>query len=225
MPPFLKWIEGVINYFNHRQIKKFDACWIPDWPDSRLTGKLTQPTTLPVRFIGPLSRMSHDQKQVAPDYDVIALLSGPEPQRSVFEKILVDQLNRGGFRYKLVRGLPQQPEQNELPNSFNHLPGESLAELLNRAKVVVARSGYSTVMDLAALGTKAIFVPTPGQTEQEYLAQKLMAANMAYSEAQADFDLKRALERGAHYPGFESSRPDSNLLADALDSTIEKNEL
>jgi hypothetical protein len=214
-------MEHTINFFNHRQIKKFDTCWVPDWPDSRLTGKLTLSTSLPIHFIGPVSRLSRSRTQRKAEYDVVALLSGPEPQRTVFEKNLVEQLHRGGFRYKLIRGLPELSDQGAMPHAFNHLSTEKMVDLLSRTRVIIARSGYSTLMDLAVVGGKAIFVPTPGQTEQEYLAQELMTARIAYSEPQKSFDLNRALEQVESYHGFESSRPDSNLLTFALNSIID----
>jgi UDP-N-acetylglucosamine:LPS N-acetylglucosamine transferase len=113
-------------------------------------------------------------------YDVLALLSGPEPQRSILEDKLLEVLVGSGLKVAIVRGLPE--EQNDLneKNSneninefvwFNHLNTKKIGELISESKTIICRSGYSTLMDLAVLNRSAILIPTPGQTEQEYLAK------------------------------------------------------
>ncbi len=159
-------------------IEKFTACWVPDVAQKPgLAGKLSHPEIfpkIPVYYMGPLSRLSPGNENH--QYDIMIMLSGPEPQRSIFENILLDIIKDNKRKIIFVRGLPEKPNSPETKNRtifYNHLPAEKLNEMLLASKLVIARSGYSTVMDLAALNKSAILIPTPGQGEQEYLARHL----------------------------------------------------
>ena len=187
-----RFTEQVAQKINYRYINRFDECWIPDHEGAEnLAGKLSHPAIMPavpVKYIGPLSRFG--KKNTEENVDVIAVLSGPEPQRTIFENILLKQMNVLGKNAVLVRGLPATTEELISPNKvINHLPSDELNELMSSAKIIVARSGYSTLMDLAALQKKAILVPTPGQTEQEYLAAFAAEKKYAVIAGQEDFHL------------------------------------
>jgi UDP-N-acetylglucosamine:LPS N-acetylglucosamine transferase len=124
-----------------------------------------------VEFINPLSRFekieSHQKK-----YDVLILLSGPEPQRTLLEEKLMVVFLNTNYTIALVRGSQTKIERN-IPSNINMIDIASsgqLQELFNSSHKIICRSGYSTLMDLYALGLKALLIPTPGQTEQEYLA-------------------------------------------------------
>ncbi len=208
-----KWLGLLANKFLSRFIKKFTVCWVPDFPGSLLTGKLSESVDSRIRFIGPLSRLKNrDHKGVK--YNVIALVSGPEPQRSIFETIITKQLIESGLSGLIVRGVIDK-ERKTISNKIevvDHLDSEALSRAMAQADMVVSRSGYSTVMDVARLGKKAIFVPTPGQTEQEYLAKRFMRLGVAFSMEQKGFQLGRALEESANYKGFvDYSSNDSSL--------------
>jgi UDP-N-acetylglucosamine:LPS N-acetylglucosamine transferase len=102
----------------------------------------------------------------------------------------------------LVRGLPaeaEQPRAGENVTVYNHLPAAELEQQIQGASMVIARCGYSTVMDLAALQKKSILIPTPGQTEQEYLARFLQQKNLAFCIEQRKFRLQQALELAAQF--------------------------
>ncbi len=155
------------------QLRHFDAFWVPDdGGHDRLSGKLSAATGFaPVRYIGPLSRLT-PSPGLEP-FDLLILLSGPEPMRTRFEEIILRQLPELPYSYRLVRGLPggtplTAGEHPALP----YADTPTLNRLLTAARCVVARPGYSTLMDLRALDKRAILVPTPGQTEQHYLAQR-----------------------------------------------------
>lgn len=204
MPFALKWMQGIINYFNYWQIKKFNQCWIPDFPENRLTGKLTEPGKLPVKFIGMLSRFSKTTSGASQIYDYLALVSGPEPQRTIFEQKIRLCFSELNGRKILVRGLPGMGEEIVKLNDWDevcHLTAEKLQSIIEQSVLVICRSGYSSVMDLAALSKKALFVPTPGQTEQEYLSEQLMQKRIAYSVRQDSFsNTDLLLAKG--YTGF-----------------------
>lgn len=201
MPPALRWLQRMVNYFNHRMIRNFDACWVPDVEMDSITGEMTKASGLSVTFIGMLSRFRKSEA-VVKKYDLLVLLSGPEPQRSVFEKIVSLQLQHYTGRYLVVRGLPQEKTSQAFPHAVNHLPAKELKQAIEASDVILSRSGYTTIMDLYFLQKKAIFVPTPGQTEQEYLAQQLTERGIAFSVQQDSFDLQQALDAMKSYTGF-----------------------
>lgn len=219
MPPYLKWLTPAIKYLHHQQIRKFGRCWVPDWPGSKLTGALTQGDSIPLKFIGPLSRLKKRPASSSQHVAVIALLSGPEPQRTVFENLALHQLTQSGLTYLVVRGLPGST-QKESQQVVNHLDDETLASKIGAAELVICRSGYSSIMDLMTLEAKAVFVPTPGQTEQEYLAQELEKRGVACYLRQQEFNLEVARAQSMNYKGFAGWHFDSNLLAETIDELL-----
>lgn len=150
------------KYYN-----QFDEVWVPDSKDLKLSGDLSSRVNSKVRWLGPLSRLN----KVKPEKSIpwAAVLSGPEPARSQWESELLDvrdKLPEGGV---IVRG---KPGEEDIDGMISYLPVEGLSKLYAEAEVIIARCGYSTLMDLAHTGKKALLIPTPGQTEQEYLASR-----------------------------------------------------
>jgi uncharacterized protein (TIGR00661 family) len=186
-----------IHYFF---INKYQQCWVPDFEKDNLAGKLSHPFIVPenVKYIGAFSRLTKIE-EIKKTYDLLILLSGPEPQRTIFEKILLNNLKTYNGKVLFVRGLPGNDEliqsENSLVEIVNHLPGEKLGKALQQAEIVICRSGYTTIMDLVKLNKKAILIPTPGQTEQEYLAQSLMKKKVFFSVEQKTFDLNKVLRK------------------------------
>jgi UDP-N-acetylglucosamine transferase subunit ALG13 len=199
--PFLQgFLQGINYYF----INKFDECWVPDFKDEPcLAGTLSHPKkmpSIPVRYIGWLSRFQKKDDEL-PTH-ILVLLSGPEPQRTILENKIVNQLKDFLKPVLIVRGLPVHTSHlqvNDNVKCVNHLPTRQLEEAIQSASFVIARSGYSTIMDLLKLKKKAILIPTPGQTEQEYLAQYLMDKKMVYSVSQQSFNLQKALEAASDF--------------------------
>jgi uncharacterized protein (TIGR00661 family) len=190
-----QWLQKL----NYRFIHRFSECWVPDAEGkNNLTGSLAHPETLPsvpVKFTGPLSRFAPSVEERA--NHILLLLSGPEPQRTILEKLLLEQLKEHSAPVVLVRGLPGSHEKIKAPSHvvvYNHLAAEDLQQKISEASFIISRCGYSTVMDLAALQKKSILIPTPGQTEQENLAAHLMKMNFALCIEQKKFDLANALE-------------------------------
>jgi uncharacterized protein (TIGR00661 family) len=217
MPDALRCLQGVINFFNHRMIRNYQACWVPDVETDSITGEMTKASGLNVTFIGMLSRFRKTEAPVQKKYDLLVLLSGPEPQRSIFEKIVGLQLKNYTGRYLVVRGLPQE-KASEYPHAVNHLPAKELQQVIEASEVVLSRSGYTTVMDLYFLKKKAIFVPTPGQTEQEYLAEQLMKRGIAYAVKQDQFDLQKALAESKNSSGFQQNDYNGAVLESLLEN-------
>lgn len=199
-------LEIVTNKINHQFIRRFDECWVPDiaGPDS-LAGKLSE-SELDIQYIGPLSRF---QKYNCPiEYDLIAVLSGPEPQRTKLEEIIIEQVLQSSLRVLIVQGKTEAIEDRQLSKSVrmvSFMKAKALNEAILKSRLVLARSGYSTIMDLAVLGKQAILVPTPGQTEQEYLSDRLMKAGFFYSQNQNELNLEKAMEFSPSYQFPEGS--------------------
>jgi uncharacterized protein (TIGR00661 family) len=209
-------MKGAADSYNLRLIKKFNQCWIPDTPDRKLAGILSTTKSKKVipNFIGPLSRMT-GTRMSSTSFKILGLVSGPEPQRTMFEEILFKQLNGSNLDYYVVRGLPSEQNSN-FERSFTHLPSQQLNDMINAAEVIVCRPGYSTIMDLAFLKKKAIFVPTPGQTEQLYLARELEKKKIAPMVLQRELSLTSALSKLGEYSGFTDDYLKTNYLQNTL---------
>jgi uncharacterized protein (TIGR00661 family) len=197
--------EKIAQKIHYYFIKKFNNCWVPDCRENGLAGDLSHPANLPsnVTYIGPLSRFEK-LGAVNKLYDVLIILSGPEPQRTIFEKIILTQLQTFTKKVLFIRGLPGEHATiiSEMASTkiVNHLSAEELNIALQQSEMVISRSGYTTVIDLIKLGKKAILVPTPGQTEQEYLSEYLLGKKYFYSIDQNDFSLETAISRTSSFP-------------------------
>ena len=193
-----KGADRILRRVHDRLLKKFNACWVPDEAGHpNLSGELGHPTweiPIPVQYIGPLTRFHFTENPVTAK-KITIVLSGPEPQRTLLEKKCLKELCEWNGMSTLVRGLPDGSESIEAPPewiSYNHLPTDRLQQEIQEAEWVIARSGYSSLMDLFALKKKAILIPTPGQPEQEYLANWIAKQGMARCIRQED-DLSIAL--------------------------------
>lgn len=222
MPAGFGWAGPIVNFLLQRYIRKYDEVWVPDEPDSGLTRPFISGNFPNQKFIGWLSRF---EPRTVPTmkYDMIALVSGPEPQRTMFEKMLTDQLVASGRPSLLVAGEPDKSYQKEMGRLqiVNHLSAKELEDAILASGVVISRSGYSTVMDLIALGKKAIFVPTPQQPEQIQLGKFLHEQQIALVVDQQDFNLTHALERSGTFRGFGSYNKGAGHLEEAVQAIFE----
>jgi predicted glycosyltransferase len=199
--PFGKVADGLLQRINYSAISRFSVCWVPDMDGADgLAGELSHPKRMPpvsTRYIGWLSRMGIMPAPSTKDFDVLVLLSGPEPQRTILEKMIIEQASNYECKMVLVRGLPGGAKRSlAAPRRvviYDHVAAGELERLMLRSDVVLSRPGYSTVMDLRRIGKNAIFVPTPGQTEQEYLGGYLAGKGMGICVQQHEFSLKAAL--------------------------------
>jgi uncharacterized protein (TIGR00661 family) len=213
--------QGIVNYFHHRMIRKFSQVWIPDENDQfNLAGKLAS-VNFPTRHIGILSRFKKISTEIK--FDMAVILSGPEPQRTILEEIILNQIQSMNLKIIAVRGVVEgvgnwKQEGNLVVANF--LQSARLEEIMNQSKLVISRSGYSTIMDLARLGKRAILIPTPGQTEQEYLAKRLMKKKIFFCVDQKNFDLTKALSESVGFQGFTNIEKESDLLSMAIDEVL-----
>lgn len=222
--PFTPIAQGALRKVNRRHIERFHRCWVMDEPVAPgLAGDLSHPadvrTAMPAkaRYIGALSRLRPSD---GPRHDVVAVISGPEPQRTMFERELIGVLGSKPGKHVLVRGLPHMAQEAGEEHIGNvqvmaHVDAAALQALLTGARAIVSRGGYTMLMDLAALGRSAIIVPTPGQEEQEYLGRLHARTGRFVVQRQGHLDLSAdVLERVARRVPVATS---GSLLQEALD--------
>lgn len=204
-------LSGTTTWFSTKMhqkiIKKFDACWVPDTAgEINLSGLLghTEAFDIPITYIGPLSRF--EKKLVEPVNKVLVLISGPEPQRGLLvDKLLVEFRDYPG-KVVLVKGLMEEEQTIQVMRNitvYNFMTSELLEKTINESELVISRSGYTTVMDLAKLNKKAFFIPTPGQFEQEYLAERLTELSLVPSCTQDEFSIDK-LDVVKHFEGLKT---------------------
>lgn len=190
--------ERLAQQLHYFFIKKYTRCWIPDGEKKGLAGELSHPKKIPENavYIGPLSRLKFSSEK-GKKGQVLISLSGPEPQRSIFENIVLNQLKSFNRKTVMVRGVPGDrdlmPFENKEVQIFNHLPASEFNKAFVESEYVICRAGYSSIMDLAVIGKKAILIPTPGQTEQEYLATYLADKMYFPFMKQSEFSLPNAI--------------------------------
>jgi UDP-N-acetylglucosamine transferase subunit ALG13 len=213
-----RYINRRILKWHYAFIEKFSSCWIPDLSgELSVAGALSHPARLPsipVKYIGILSRFFKTRENIQKN-SLLILLSGPEPQRTIFENMLLNQLANSSLNAVMVRGLPGSvhptPSARAGLQIWNHLSSSALGELINNSEYIIARSGYSTVMDLLAVKKNAILIPTPGQTEQEYLGHYLHEKKWMYTIAQKDFSLPLATSAFKNAGLIQPGIPHTNL--------------
>jgi len=208
-PDSLDWMTPAVHQLHKRFYSRFDEVWIPDFEGrDNLTGRLTHNHTRSSKekFTGPLSRFMsrRGSSQSAFQAKYVVVLSGPEPQRSLLEREILAQARNLSGEFLIVQGKTESFSDHRDGNVrvVSYLNAEQLYGAMSNAEVVISRSGYSTVMDLCFLGKPAVFIPTPGQTEQEYLADKLQDQGMAVVQDQKEFDLEKALQKIPSMKGF-----------------------
>ncbi len=192
--------------YNAYMSKYFIKVLVPDFRENSLSGEMSHNFRWvapdKVEYIGPLS--SFRKRELRKDIDVMISISGPEPQRTILEEKVREQLSRLEGNVVVTLGKPESDE-NCGENIYHYLPQNKREEFMNRSKLIISRSGYSTIMDLYAIGGKAMFIPTPGQPEQEYLARYLEKKKIAGYATQDNLDLKELVERAKYYKGFRGN--------------------
>lgn len=204
------WISTKIH---KKIITKFHQCWVPDAGGiNNLSGKLghIEAPLKNLKYIGPLSRFS--KKDVPIKYDILVLLSGPEPQRSLLETLLFNELANFKGSVLFVKGLVEKDIKKEVFNSitvYNYLTSTLLEHAINESQLVISRSGYTTIMDLVKLEKQAFFIPTPGQFEQKYLAERLQENGLVPYCTQDVFSLDK-LQEVSKFKGLSAFNYDLN---------------
>lgn len=210
--PF-EFLERVIQKINYRFINRFSACWVPDTAtEINIAGQLSHPIKLPktpVSYMGIVSRMEQ-KKTSETQFDYCFLISGPEPQRTILEEKILNCLPKLDGKIILVRGLPSVNSAVVVPSNticFNHLPTNELEPMLAASDLIICRSGYTSVMELVGLKKNALLIPTPGQTEQVYLAKKLYKDQRFFMADQKDLNLLEAINQAKEFNKQQTEFP------------------
>lgn len=211
-PKYLKFFEYIFYRLNKFNISKFNELWIPDFEDDerRLSGDLSHKYKLPKNsyFIGPLSRFTSGKKNVLKNenkkYDVLVIISGPEPQRTILQEKIISDLEKSNLKSVIVRGITETQEIiiNKNIKIYDNLNTNDLLQFIHDSELIICRSGYSSIMDMVSLGKNAVFIPTPGQTEQEYLAEYLSEKRFFFCQKQNNIDIIRAIKKSKEYSGL-----------------------
>ena len=193
--------QKLLDVYIRRQIrawyKNFAEIWIPDQaPPNNITGDLSGTNTdpIPKYYLGAISELTSTPAKGK--YAAVVVISGPEPQRTHFEQMVMKQLSTMDGKFAIVRGKPDITDPVKEEGNLTIIPYATRAELsslLNETEVVISRSGYTTLMDLSKTGHKAILCPTPGQYEQVYLADRLNNLGQCVYTRQENLNLPKAL--------------------------------
>ncbi|MFH1591436.1 MAG: glycosyltransferase family protein [archaeon] len=205
-------------------MSRFRKILIPDFRKGDIAGSYTHGFKFlskdDVSYLGVLSMIQ--KRKVKEDIDYFFTVSGPEPQRTVFEKKVLACLPKlEGKRVVVTLGKPEVKKTIRKGHTtiFSFLDNKKQEEMMNRAKLVVTRSGYTTVMELAELGKKALLIPTKGQEEQEYLAKYHHERGNYLSVDLDDLNLPDDLETAAQYPGIQTKKKTKDSVKRFLDVT------
>ncbi|MBC7190488.1 glycosyltransferase [Candidatus Aerophobetes bacterium] len=221
-PGRIKIFEKATEGFNYFVSHNFDKFIVPDFKEERicLSGDLSHNLSCfkenKVEYVGILCDLK--RRDLPQDIDYFISISGPEPQRTIFEKKVFSQLSFLKGKTVVALGKPEEKKKFCVGNAtvFSHLDREKQEEIMNRSRLIITRPGYTTLMELAILGKKALLVPTPGQTEQIYLATYHMKKGNFYSVSQEKLNLVEDVKEAEKYPGircdFDPGQTVENLL-------------
>ena len=197
-PLRIQMLETGSEIFNLFFFKRFRGVIVPDYKEDNLSGDLSHNLKRideeKIHYVGALSDFK--KKNTKKDIDYLISISGPEPQRTLLERRLLSQVDQLKGSIVITLGKTEKKDNLNRKNikTYSFLTKKKREDFLNRAKLVISRSGYSTILDLTVIGTKALMTPTPGQIEQEYLAKYHNEKGTFYSVSQSDIDLKEDAE-------------------------------
>lgn len=226
------WTTRLLQWMQYTWFALFySMVWVPDLEgDNNLSGILGNPKrkpSVPIWYMNVLSRLQdfavspadeNKQKQ-----SFLGIVSGPEPQRTIFQDILWMEGNQINQPFQIVAGTANQPKNQAVSGCGNlvpHLNGPALAKAIQNATYIISRGGYTSLMELIPFGKKLILVPTPGQTEQEYLAKRWQEQGWAITFDQTAFKLATALKAAADFS--YQPVPFKSFTKEALKETLKQ---
>lgn len=225
VPGRIKPLERGTERFNYFFKKKFHKFLVPDYAENSLSGDLSHNLKYfkkdKIEYLGPLSDLK--KRKVEEDIDYFISLSGPEPQRTLLEKKILKQAPLLKGKVIIALGKPEIYKEEKKGNLhiFTFLNRKKQEEIMNRSRLVITRAGYTTLMELVILGKKALLIPTPGQTEQIYLAKYHKERGNFYSVSQNKLDLPRDVEEARKYPGLNHNSKE-NAVEKFMEIVFEK---
>jgi uncharacterized protein (TIGR00661 family) len=223
-PPSAPWIRSYLYSLHKFFLKPFHKIWIPDFKSNtlNLSGDMSHHISLPdnIKYIGAVTRMEHYPiENKDEEVDILVMLSGVEPQRSYLEERIIQQAKHiKNRKFLFLKGIVDGDEKM-IESHIKILPfasGKQLNDLLLKANIVICRSGYSSVMDLYYLGKKVIFIPSKGQTEQEYLAELASSRGFAVKVTEVEMNLEDEIKKAEEVKGLPTFEKDINLIEKAF---------
>lgn len=203
-----KMVEAAQKLMWRRAVKLL----IPDEEEDGLAGDLCHDLACSwegrLEYIGVLASVR--RRDVPQDVDHFISVSGAEPQRTMFERLVLSQASSLPGRVIVALGRPEAGaavSDGGRVQVHAFMARAEQEEMMNRARLVISRSGYTTLMELAELRRRALLVPTVGQSEQEYLAERLERLGRMHAVKQGDLDLVRDAARALEYGGLQPFRP------------------
>jgi len=232
LPKMLRFLEFFGVLLHRAVIKKYSLCFIPDLPgDLNVSGRLSHDIKLPenVRYTGILSRFnttdpSKDENPIKFKHNTV-ILSGPEPQREIFKQKLAGFLKEQDPPTVILEGKPDKIREIIRSGNifyYNHLPASEMKEMIIGSGSIITRSGYTTIMELISLNCSALLIPTPGQTEQEYLAEYLSEKGWFFTISQSKIKEGISLPLNKSICPGEIIEQSNLLLTEALKELLEK---
>ncbi|MBK7107963.1 MAG: glycosyltransferase [Chitinophagales bacterium] len=199
--PGIKFMQSIVKRWLYYRHKKFDAVWVPDMEkEPNIAGDLSHAGIKPrnIKYLGVLTRFKKLKETPPSTGKILVIISGPEPQRTLFEEMILKQAAILTYPFIIVQGKSEKQEMKMLDSHIqiiSHCNSDALFALAEEAEIIISRGGYSTLMDLSQLNKKCIFIPTPGQTEQEYLVQQLSKNNQVLYGKQEDCNIGELIEK------------------------------
>ena len=218
VPGNVEILSKLISKFNFSYHQYFKKIIIPDFqdkPGGLISGSLSRfpANNTKYQYAGILSSIK--KEAIENDLTLLVSISGPEPQRTLFEEIIMEQIGNIPGKKVVVLGKSERSElliEKDDLKVYSHVGRKELEGFMNKAQIILSRPGYSTIMELVEIGKKALFVPTPGQTEQEYLAKRMKEKMWYYSVKQNNLNLKRDIEIAKKYEGFSQNDATKNSV-------------
>jgi UDP:flavonoid glycosyltransferase YjiC (YdhE family) len=216
-------MEWLPEYFNFTHFRKYDKIVVPDIErGNTFTGELShQMRFIPTEklfYSGILTDLVHGNKTSSNTIDYFVIISGPEPQRTKFEKLIFNQLQKLDGRVVVTLGKPEKNYKIRMGDAqiYTYLNREKISYFMGKADFIISRPGYTTVMEMIDLGKRGLFIPTPGQIEQEYLAKHFSEMNWCYSSSQYKLDLTEDIRIARTYSGFPDNFSQTSENLDKL---------
>ncbi len=228
-PGNIESIERMMEVFNGRYHRNFERVIIPDNPPGprSLSGKLGHAQRPVTRRKAYWAGIITDirRQDVPQDIDYLVSIAGPKVTKDALREVIMGQIGGLSGRKFILLGDPGAEPEERLDGETivkSHAQRDEMATLMNRAKFIITRSGYTTVMELAELGKKGIlFIPTPGQTEQEYLSDYYEEMGWVHSVAQRRLDLVADTADAQAMKGFPAMSGSSDNVRMLYERVIE----
>lgn len=212
------------NFYFHRKFQKVIILDEKGADGGVLSGALGRHPESNRRYAYAGIISSVEKKEPVAPLDLLVSISGPEPQRTLLETRILSEIETLPGKKVVVLGKSESTARlrsDEDLQVYSHLPREEMSTLFNRAKMIVSRPGYTTLMELAELEKKALFIPTPGQTEQTYLAKRCQQKNWFHAVSQGELKLAEDCAAAKKYPGVSFSGATERTLSTIFENILE----